>query len=515
MGKCIQLLGNLLLCVGLVVVPQCNGLNILWVPLPGSVSHLMLAMKTGRELSSRGHNVTVVTADINGTLYKKVDKEGVNFLVCEHPWSRAQFDSWIENVATLDPFNGATALTNMDADGCDAILMNKDILNKLSGIEAIVVDAASRCGSVVRDVLGIKQRVDFMPVTFMDPFFLPRLGGAIGPHALPQTGSRLTPDMDFGARVHNCIVQWVGYALEYFITDPITNALRQKHGLTGSHKEAMADTGMFIMQSSWAIEFPRAVPPSVRLVGPILPGPAKPLTGEIADFVQPGDRVLLVSFGSQARITDAVMQKLVDAFALLKCKVLWKITGNAPKTVSDNVKMVSWFNQNDLLGHEAVMAFLSHGGLNGVSEAAYHGVPVVGFPLFGDQWDNIARLQYRGMAEMIDSETFLATDLAAVVEQVMNDATYTESAQKISAIIKDTPKHPVALAADAIEYGFRHDSALFQQVPGLGDSYFVRNSWDVYGFFGAVVFLQYLLLKHTCEFCCGKSSARTQKNKTE
>lgn len=51
------------------------------------------------------------------------------------------------------------------------------------------------------------------------------------------------------------------------------------------------------MQSSWAIEFPRAVPPSVRLVGPILPAPAKPLTGEIAEFVRSGDRVLLVSFG--------------------------------------------------------------------------------------------------------------------------------------------------------------------------------------------------------------------------
>lgn len=117
----------------------------------------------------------------------------------------------------------------------------------------------------------------------------------------------------------------------------------------------------------------------------------------------------------------------------------------------------------------------------GVSEAAYHGVPVIGFPLFGDQWDNIARLQFRGMAEMVDSETFTAQSLATVVEQVMADPAYTTNAKNVAAIIQDTPKSPVALAADAIEYGFRHDSALFQRVPGLNDNYFVRNSWDVYG----------------------------------
>lgn len=71
-------------------------------------------------LSCSGHNITVVTADINGTLYKKVDKTGVNFLVCEHPWTRVQFDTWIENVATLDPFSGIYSSITVLVLSCSA-----------------------------------------------------------------------------------------------------------------------------------------------------------------------------------------------------------------------------------------------------------------------------------------------------------------------------------------------------------------------------------------------------------
>ena len=35
------------------------------------------------------------------------------------------------------------------------------------------------------------------------------------------------------------------------------------------------------------------------------------------------------------------------------------------------------------------VAFFSHCGMNSVQEAVYHGKPIVGFPNFVDQWDNM------------------------------------------------------------------------------------------------------------------------------
>lgn len=49
---------------------------------------------------------------------------GCSYLHYDHPWSREQFDQWVENVAKLDPFAGTAAIAQMDADGCDNFLSN-------------------------------------------------------------------------------------------------------------------------------------------------------------------------------------------------------------------------------------------------------------------------------------------------------------------------------------------------------------------------------------------------------
>jgi len=342
---------------------------------------------------------------------------------------------------------------------------------------------------VVRDVLKTPIRVDFLPITFYDPFYIPRLGSANEYSYVPQMGSKLTPNMDFGQRVTNTIVGTVDKIVEYMIADPAANKLRAKYGLKGTHKEAMADTGMMITQNTWITEFPRAIPPAVKLVGPILASAAKPIENpELVAFIAGAEKVVVVSFGSQARVTQAIVDKLAEAFGKLKgMHVLWKTPGMEPATTPENVMTTQWFPQNDLLGQEKVVAFFSHGGLNSVSEAAYHGVPVVGFPLFGDQWDNIARLEYQGMAKSINADDFTVDTVVEVVEEVANTASYKTSAAKVANIIHDTPKPPVELAADWVEYAIRHDGALFQKVPGLDQSWLVSSGWDVSIFFLVVL----------------------------
>ena len=57
-----------------------------------------------------------------------------------------------------------------------------------------------------------------------------------------------------------------------------------------------------------------------------------------------------------------------------------------------NIKFISFAPQNDVLGHPAVKAFVTHAGSNSIYEAAYHGMPVVCIPLIADQADNAARV---------------------------------------------------------------------------------------------------------------------------
>ena len=55
---------------------------------------------------------------------------------------------------------------------------------------------------------------------------------------------------------------------------------------------------------------------------------------------------------------------------------------------ASNLLLLPWLPQNDLLGHPAVTAFLSHAGIHSMYEAIYHGVPLVVVPLTADQFDN-------------------------------------------------------------------------------------------------------------------------------
>jgi len=308
--------------------------------------------------------------------------------------------------------------------------------------------------------------------------------------------------------------------VEFFISDPGANALRAKFGLEGTHAEAMADTGIMITQNTWVTEFPRAIAPAIKMVGPILAADAKPLQEDsvgVKAFVENSDKVLVVSFGSQARVSQEVIDKMAAAFGQLKgIQVLWKTPGVEPTSVPANVLTTKWFPQNDLLGHNNVVGFLSHGGLNSVSEAAYHGVPVIGFPLFGDQWDNIARLEYQNMAETVDATAFTVEELAATITKVVSTPAYTAAAEKVSAVIKDSPKRPVELAADWVEYAIRHDGALFNKVPGLDQSYFVSEGYDVtcfwIFFFWALKFICVTMYKT----CCGsKAAAKDEKSKDQ
>lgn len=72
-------------------------------------------------------------------------------------------------------------------------------------------------------------------------------------------------------------------------------------------------------------------------------------------------------------------------------------------------------------GHANTRAFLSHGGLNSIYEAMYHGVPVVGVPLFGDHYDTMTRVAAKGMGIMLHWKHMSEDDLYAALTSVITD----------------------------------------------------------------------------------------------
>lgn len=72
-------------------------------------------------------------------------------------------------------------------------------------------------------------------------------------------------------------------------------------------------------------------------------------------------------------------------------------------------------------GHPKTKAFITHGGTNGIYEAIYHGVPMVGIPLFADQPDNMFHMKLKGAATTVDLNFMKAEDLRDAINAVVNE----------------------------------------------------------------------------------------------
>lgn len=94
---------------------------------------------------------------------------------------------------------------------------------------------------------------------------------------------------------------------------------------------------------------------------------------------------------------------------------------NLSQVIFQNLQLIFSLKIHSILGHPKTKAFITHGGANGVFEAIYHGIPMVGIPLFGDQPDNIIYMQTKGAAVMLDFKTMSSADLLSALKTVIND----------------------------------------------------------------------------------------------
>ena len=74
-----------------------------------------------------------------------------------------------------------------------------------------------------------------------------------------------------------------------------------------------------------------------------------------------------------------------------------------------------------LSGHHKARAFITHGGTNGIYEAIYHGVPMVGIPMFADQPDNMVHMKAKGAAVIVDLHSMKTEDLRDAINTVINE----------------------------------------------------------------------------------------------
>jgi len=67
---------------------------------------------------------------------------------------------------------------------------------------------------------------------------------------------------------------------------------------------------------------------------------------------------------------------------------------------------------------------MTHGGLLGAQEAMYHGVPLIGIPIFGDQHLNVNRAQQAGYGIHLDLANITKQSVSWAIETALHDKKY-------------------------------------------------------------------------------------------
>lgn len=76
------------------------------------------------------------------------------------------------------------------------------------------------------------------------------------------------------------------------------------------------------------------------------------------------------------------------------------------------------------LEHKNVKAFVTHGGLMGTLESIYAAVPMVGFPLFTDQIQNMKKYEEMKIAILLEHESVTSKKFTDALNMVLKYPKY-------------------------------------------------------------------------------------------
>ena len=232
------------------------------------------------------------------------------------------------------------------------------------------------------------------------------------------------------------------------------NRWRARRGLPRLALARVLRDRPILVNGVFGLEYTRALPSFVHMIGPVLPAEFAPLLPETAAWLAAGPPVVYANLGTVSRAPAAQLAKMAEAFAGEDFRVLWVvrdvIRDRLPASLAPNIRVASWIESpRAVLAHPNVRVFVSHCGINSVYESMTAGTPVVGIPMLSDQRDMAARVADAGVGLWMDKTRFTAAELRAAIDRVRHESGFRERVAPIQRACASAGG--VRRAADLIE----------------------------------------------------------------
>ena len=359
-----------------------------------------------------------------------------------------------------------TMLTNMAINlqsSCDYMMRDKDFMSRLDRLDfdIIIVDGFTfdHCRFIVPHYLRVPF-VDFFSWSKQWDARIPVFPSVV-PHTWMDFGEQMTFRERLSNFIHHVSMEWA----DHLLMPANTSLLRQYAPEFRSWSELRRKAALFISTTDYILGIRHPSLPNTLHVPPFSVQPAQPLPAHIERIVSRATDhgVIVMSLGSLLHsMPSTLFNKFIGAFSQLPQTVLLRYKTSENGTIPDvpnNVHLLSWLPQNDIIGHARTVLFVTHGGNGGIHEAVYHGVPMVALPIFAEQSANTVRMVRSGFGLSLDFNQFTASELVSVINEVLHNASYRTTTGKASAIMKDRPMTGLETATFWVEHVMKFGGA--------------------------------------------------------
>ncbi|XP_014777407.1 UDP-glucuronosyltransferase 2B37 [Octopus bimaculoides] len=473
--------------------------NVLLLSWP-YFSHLQSLAYVGSELSKYGHTSYFPMTDKMAKMFQSF--KGVELLKMKDD---PNVDKFFET--TLDYFlSGNSTIKDMFKimnKVCDNFLLDEDWFQYLKKVNAsiAVIDFVfmSNCLAIIPYRLSIPfvfQGINPGPPIVSRNPWLPAVFTSIG----FQNPNKIT----FFQRLKGAVVAYYMYFAKPMgmPSRSVKEYAPEKPDI--SFRSLLHQAELYLTETDFLLSQPLPALPNVKYIGGVAARKAAPLEGDVKKFVDKSNNgIIVVSFGSiVSKVPEEHIKKMEMAFKEIKYDVIWKLS--ASKYLAPNIFVTKWLPQNDLLGHPKTKLFITHCGNSGQFESLYHGVPMLGFPVFADQSHNGYRMQVKGYGISMDMFNYTKDELVLTINELIVNPKYKNKIKIASEIFHSRPESPAAKGAryidNVIKYGGNYFSSPFQSMP-----LYQFLMLDIYAVFLAVIIVSLCLVKFViqkCYRCC-------------
>ncbi|XP_034479892.1 UDP-glucuronosyltransferase 2C1 isoform X3 [Drosophila innubila] len=519
------------LLLGLVTIQHleiASGSRILAAFFFPAKSHFMMTNAIIRELVKRGHEVTFITPF---SLVK--ENLGSNYTEILLP----QYDIWspilrmtqaktIMDMSDIPTLKYIEVANVMGLETTDFAFEQPEVLklihanDKIGKYDLLLAEQFFNEGALF---LGHLYQIPIVTITtFGFANYLSPLVGIVSPWSyVPHGWKPYTDRMSLMERIDNvysCLGEEILRTFWYY---PAQDAILKKHfahkfDSLPSIKQLERNISALLLNSYMPLETPRPASFNMIPVGGLHIEKPKSLSKELQNFLDEAKHgAIYFSLGTQVRSADFPPEKMkifFNVFKSLKQRILWKFEDEKLPNLPSNVMVQKWMPQTDILAHPNVKVFISHGGLFGTQEAVHFGVPVLGMPVYADQYLNIRKGTAAGFALGVDYRTVTEEELRYSLTELLENPKYRDNMKQASKIFRNRPLDAMDTAMFWIDYVIEHRGAPHMVSAGLDLPWYQFYLLDIIAIALALILLPIFGL---CLICRKGKSVKSPKTKSK